>query len=190
MEPLKRKRTQLRREFTKQADEFESMYKACVYDSNFHGTFSMLSNISKDLFTIENNIRDLWCAGDKFDEEAFQNDQDKAMSYRQRWNFNNKRKGELGYEEYEKAEILLIRLIQENYKDLLIKKLKGFLYFSDKDNIIRLKTKLLLLDVPEATKFPAVLSSSSIIIGNFALRDRYRINKGKSYPFWTGCTSS
>ncbi|KAL4720667.1 hypothetical protein ACJJTC_019396 [Scirpophaga incertulas] len=80
MESLKRKRTQLRREFTMQADEVEQSEKEQRYDE-FGDLFGLLSDTAEKLFDTENALRDVWCADEHFDEELFQADQDKAILY-------------------------------------------------------------------------------------------------------------
>lgn len=77
---LKRRRTQKRREFTIATDKFQNS-TADTIDS----TFAVLANIAEDLQHIEVELCNLWCDSEDFDEVAFQDDQDAAMEYRNRW---------------------------------------------------------------------------------------------------------
>lgn len=76
----------------------------------------------------------------------------------------DKRKGELMYEEYEEAEKKMIKMVQAENKDYIQKHTGKLTTFHDKDEILRLKTKIILADFPEDFKTPAVLPASSIII--------------------------
>lgn len=79
-------------------------------------------------------------------------------------NKNNKRKGELSYEECEEAEMKIIKIIQNQNKELIEKETGKLTKFYDNDNILRLKTKLLLTDFPENVKTPVVLPAKNDII--------------------------
>ncbi|KAL4705048.1 hypothetical protein ACJJTC_004547 [Scirpophaga incertulas] len=84
MESLKRKRTQLRREFTLLADDLERLHEAQNYE-DFEESYMLGSETSEALFKVEDAIREAWCSAEPFDEKTFQEDQDRAMTYRKRW---------------------------------------------------------------------------------------------------------
>ncbi|KAL4703409.1 hypothetical protein ACJJTC_011198 [Scirpophaga incertulas] len=84
MEALKRKRTQFRRAFTSYADTFEkaiSNKERALADRKFIA----LTECADELFRCEAEIRDLWIEESDFNEEAYQEDQDRMLTYRDRW---------------------------------------------------------------------------------------------------------
>ncbi|XP_059052926.1 uncharacterized protein LOC131847378 [Achroia grisella] len=75
-----------------------------------------------------------------------------------------KLKGDLSYIEYEESERRIFKLIQVESKEFIKSKIKGISHFYDKNNLIRTKTKLLLTDFPESTKYPVILPARNILI--------------------------
>ncbi|XP_045541691.1 uncharacterized protein LOC106718201 isoform X2 [Papilio machaon] len=78
-------------------------------------------------------------------------------------NKKDKKKGELTFDEYEAAEKKLLQIIQAESKDDIQKHIKKLTTFNDNDNILRIKTKLILTDFPEEVKTPAVLPAENVI---------------------------
>lgn len=77
---------------------------------------------------------------------------------------NNKKKGEITYSECEKAEKLIVRLVQEKNKEFLEKKTGNLIKYLDKEGIIRIETKLLLSDLPEGVQTPYLLPAKDPIV--------------------------
>ncbi|KAL4705577.1 hypothetical protein ACJJTC_006905 [Scirpophaga incertulas] len=74
---------------------------------------------------------------------------------------NNKRNGEISYEEFEKAEKVIIKLVQLDYKDAMYK-VQSIIKYTDDEGLIRVKTKLLLTDFPEGIQTPYLISGVKI----------------------------
>lgn len=77
---------------------------------------------------------------------------------------NVKKKGELTYEEYERAENKMLKIIQTENKEVLDRHTGKLTKFYDKNNILRIKTKLSLTDFPENVKTPVVILAKNVII--------------------------
>lgn len=80
-------------------------------------------------------------------------------------NINNKRQKEITYNEYNKAEKLLIKLIQRDNNEYLEKANTSLTQYKDSEGIIRVKTKLILSsEFSETVKLPYLLPAKNQLV--------------------------
>lgn len=77
---------------------------------------------------------------------------------------NKKRGGELTYKEYETAEKVIFKLIQNKDEELIQSKSCNLTTLKDEEGLMRVKTKLLLTDFPEGVRTPYLLPGKDTIV--------------------------
>ncbi|KAI5635264.1 gag-polypeptide of LTR copia-type domain-containing protein [Phthorimaea operculella] len=72
-------------------------------------------------------------------------------------NSTNKKRGEITFNEYSRAEKTVIKLIQKGSNEYMGKEGKNLNKFTDTEGLIKIRTKLTLSDFPELTRSPYLL---------------------------------
>ncbi|GFU16857.1 integrase catalytic domain-containing protein [Nephila pilipes] len=82
----------------------------------------------------------------------------------------NKKTGELSKEELKKAELKILKKVQEDsFQGEKVQRLKSLPTFIDADGILRIKTKLLMREDDENFKVPIVLPSDHHVVKSLIL---------------------
>ncbi|KAI5631340.1 pao retrotransposon peptidase domain-containing protein [Phthorimaea operculella] len=80
-------------------------------------------------------------------------------------NSTNKKRGEITFNEYSRAEKTVIKLIQKGSNEYMGKEGKNLNKFTDTEGLIKIRTKLTLSDFPELTRSPYLLPAKHPVRG-------------------------
>lgn len=83
MDAIKRKRTQLRRNFTTLEKSFLTSLSSS--DADIEACFEALKDAMDSLLSVEEEVCEAYCTSEQFSETEFEQDQDRALEYKQRW---------------------------------------------------------------------------------------------------------